>query len=84
MEMDTGAHTHTHTHTHILCSGSMALYCAVKPLPAMLLSERKVTQTELLLVLKVGGATLPQSLLQEREGGGGEQSRREGEERRRV
>lgn len=44
----------------------MALYCAVKPLPAMLPSERKVTHTVLLFVLTVGGATLPQNLPERR------------------
>lgn len=45
-----------------LCPGSTALYWAVKPLPAMLPSEWKVTHTVLLFVLAVGGATLPQNL----------------------
>lgn len=54
---------HMSTQTHDwLCPGSMALYCAEKPLPAMLPSEWKVTHTVLLFVLTVGGATLPQNL----------------------
>lgn len=44
----------------------MALYCALKPLPAMLPSERKVTHTVLLFVLTVGGATFPQNLQERR------------------
>lgn len=44
----------------------MALYCAEKPLPAMLPSEWKVTHTVLLFVFTVGGATLPQNLQQGR------------------
>jgi hypothetical protein len=63
-----GREVHRQLGSHSPCPGVTAWYQAWKPEPSTLLSETKATRRWLVLVLSVGGGTLPHTLKEARLG----------------